>query len=626
MVLAKLLVGAVIAMCCVAAHPQVGSTVEKLLGSLTDDGARAAGRAGQHSDDIARRSKGGVAVSDDLMEGLSERDVQQLNELARDFSLTRGSDFDVDSAIIIAATALLKKKGDALRTISYSDEFANIRIKVPATHAEFDDTLRDLAHWRLNETFGQPFDVADLRVVPLGMADDAANSTKEVSRYTRLLPDGIRDEVGPLSRMHLIGDTRSDITRALRPYKNKTLVLVGHIPNGTAEFVVFAGQIKHKLSISHWTDAAKEVGVNLIPIGCNSGRFADFGADALINSADVLNRLLQVYAMKPANVGTFFKHLTGDDLALTINALDVQLFTNAAEITSRATDGLVGRVSLDGIWLAGRELFRHTTPIQSALSPSYDACFAVENASQFDFCATRVEVQIDEYKAKIASEADREYKAKRLQDLPILIENATQQHDRALRASVGFLLLYLFVWGATSFLVPHGRIVSRREREEGKLSWRAVFGREMLMLSIKETCNEVRNFFPSLVRSIKLIFTESSDRGTALLVSLLFYLPALLGLPLLVLILADAFQWTWFWLWLLLPVSIPCMFMGMLMLDAIDEESTALIIGSAAFFVWIVCGYGLYETYSGLPNSLRNLLEISKEYEMLRADYKNPSS
>ena len=299
------------------------------------------------------------------------------------------------------ADAIRKPPQELARTVPLSDKYPFFLIRV-RTSAKSDSTLHNLTR-SLDEQLAQRFDVRDLKVVPLGMADDAQLSAAEVGRFKRDIVRDYRDDVGPLARLGSADyATEGEKVAALAPYRGKTVVLVGHVPQELGDFFVFTAAGTRKVSISDWMKAAQQAEVNLIAIGCNTDRLAPFGAKGVINSGRVREQLQAVLKDQPATIGDFFATLTSKDLMLVLDPVDAKLFSNSAQIVERETKDRIGFVIFQSIRWANNTGRPQSRSDPVSVNP-YESCFQSADESSFDRCSREAKDAIDRDTARAAA-------------------------------------------------------------------------------------------------------------------------------------------------------------------------------------------------------------------------------
>jgi hypothetical protein len=158
------------------------------------------------------------------------------------------------------------------------------------------------------------------------------------------------------------------------------------------------------LGIGEWLAAAAAAKVNLLPIGCNSGSFTPFGALGDINSDDVLQRLRALASTRPNTVGNFLRGITGDDLVLTVNPLEEQVFGAGQVMVERRSGKVVGRISLSGVSQAASDGIQ-----RPAAYPLFGGCFSTADTDSFQGCvrATKTRFETERW-PDIAAKAEAE--------------------------------------------------------------------------------------------------------------------------------------------------------------------------------------------------------------------------
>lgn len=316
-------------------------------------------RGAGHADEAAGAGRVGRTMSH--IERLNPRFSGSLSS-AEKAGLSRAYD-EVNTANLLDEVSLPMRHFDTLMSrtaleratwsdrIALADDLPNVKIRSPPNVPGAGEALRIFTQARLREMLEAPFDVADLRVVVAGLADDAASSAVELAAFRRTIPAANFDDVGYLSRLNGMDLTREQMLARLRPYEGKTIVVVGHVPDGTGDFLVhLPGGTTRPLQISQWIAAAEEAGVNLIPIGCNSEKLGPIGARGLLNSRRIRQALRTTILSAPKTGKDFLRFFTSNgELELIVDPIEVKLVSNGFQVRSQRTQELVANLGLTGL-------------------------------------------------------------------------------------------------------------------------------------------------------------------------------------------------------------------------------------------------------------------------------------
>ncbi|MBY3221776.1 hypothetical protein [Rhizobium laguerreae] len=481
-----------------------GGLIKGALKGHADDVARGgshsidelAGRGFTEADDLLRRS--GLHALDDFRTAIDDLsrytepgryadDLTKLKEAVKLYS-TNPSDFD--------------------RALPLSEKFPYLQIRSHRSGI-YDSAIRSFARARYEEKLVERFDVSDMKVVALGMADDATKSTSEVARFKRHVGRNVLDEVGPLSDLSSTAYASAKAkVDALAPYRGKTVIVVGHIPDDLGDFFVFNSAGRTKVNIGDWMDAANEAGVNLIPLGCHSERLAQLGAKGAINSGTVLERLRLILAEKPQTIGDFFGKLTSDDLVLLIDPLDFRLHSNAVQIISREKNEFIGRIIFNG-GRSGSQIFRSQPEPIILGDHAYDECFTSESSGAFTQCVADVHEAAQRERARIIAINQAQEREEQRHTLPSELSAAEKMASSKSQAKMAANMLYLLIWPTASFLFFHGITSARWIEQETGASWQAVFSRTAIRFGLSTVkivlTNPLRTFTQLLFLLVPLI-------------------------------------------------------------------------------------------------------------------------
>lgn len=359
-------------------------------------------------------------------------------------------------------------------SIALADDLPNVRIRFPGNVAGADEALRLFTETRLSEVLDAPFDVANVRVVVAGLADDAAASANELAAFRRTIPAANFDDVGYLARLDGAGLSHQEMLARLRPYEGKTVIVVGHVPDGTSDFFVrLASGKTRQLQIANWIEAAEEAGVNLIPIGCHSEKLGPIGARGLLNSRDIRRALRATIESAPKTGKDFLRALTSDGkLELVIDPFEANLISNGIKIRNRQTRELVASLGLNGL-RGARGAYNLAARDASVIErQNLGACLAAGSPTAFDTCVSdRVAA---ERWARDRYLADCRDKNRKLQ--PVLFQRASEKariahivHGMWLAAFAGCALLLAWMAAVSS--------AARSDEQDQGTSLRHIFNR-----------------------------------------------------------------------------------------------------------------------------------------------------
>lgn len=370
------------------------------------------------------------------------------------------------------------------KSMPFADNLPFLRIRATGI-ANYDDALVEFARAKLTPTLSQRFSVSDLRIIPFGMSEDATISTQEIAHYSAWLPEAQRDISGPLARLARGEMGELDAigkANALAPYRGQTVVLVGHMPAADDRFIAWTANGIQHVDLSAWMAAAKKAEVNLIPIGCNSGHFLPFGAAEFVNSSSVLERLIELIGDEPKTMGEFLAKLSGDDLEMLINPIEINIFDNTVEILKRESAERVGRIitNLERQAPSMVEQIYGSVP-KAAPTPNYGPCFTQEDAAAFDVCANDAQHSLEaslaaEAKAAAAKAAEDSLNQRNrlLEHLPGARTRAAVVEDKALRIFVLWILCFLVLWTLAALAAPYSYLVcGLKDVAPGLSIWRA---------------------------------------------------------------------------------------------------------------------------------------------------------
>lgn len=427
---------------------------------------RVLGKVGSHTDELSDLARANAAVR--RLETVSPeihammkggRKDELLDAYRRVQAASESGEISIDMR---AFDALLgqspAKRAEWADSVPLSDDLPNVRIRAPNSAAAA--ALRLFAKERLDDVLSEAFDAQDLKIVVAGLADDGERSAVELAAFRRAIPRSQWDEVGSLPRIGTGPTDRAALADQLRIYRGKTIVIVGHVPEGSMDFILHLPDgTTRALDIKPLLEAAAEAGVNLIPIGCNSERMGPIGARGLLNSRRIRSALRNVIDQQPRTTSEFLRALTAQDLDIVIDPLGSRMFSNGMEIRSRRNAETVGRIVVTG----GRSshLFEaedeqgFATP---SLARAADSCFAASTSTAFDACAGSVHSR----NAAFLRATERTCIAHNLKVLPDLVREA---HARATSSMLyGWLSSLLF--GAAAAFFAWLALVARNARQD----------------------------------------------------------------------------------------------------------------------------------------------------------------
>lgn len=353
-----------------------------------------------------------------------------------------------------------------------TDDLPNVLVRAPPLPGA-SEALRIFAQSRLKSVLDEPFDVNDLRVAVAGLADDAAASAAELAAFRRTIPASHLDDVGYLSHLDGTSLTRPEMVRRLEVYRGKTVVIVGHVPEGSSDFILHLPGGSRSLHLQRWLDAAEEAGANLIAIGCNSDKLSRIGAKGLLNSKRIRTALRALIEKRPDTIGGFFRELTSRDLQIVVDPLSARLFSNGIIIRDRQSMQLVGQLMMGGTRVGrGISLQSETSLASTIIAQQSQPCFARATSYDFNACVSNVRVR---QTARLLAEK-RDCRAHNLKVLPHMMASA---HSRVVAGSHAVWIWGFLLAGAgllTAWLV----FVADRAREDEQdrgTSLRHIFNR-----------------------------------------------------------------------------------------------------------------------------------------------------
>ncbi len=404
------------------ARAQAGA-LGRIAGGVDDAvraGARVEGRA--------------LGATDEVVRGLGTAERKAIEEAERDFMLASPvATMTRDLDLLAQAAKALRLDAKVARTAAPFPDLPNLRIKLAASTV-FDEVIARMARVRLKPMLEQRLDPEQLKVVPLALADDAAVSAREASRTVALVGRSRVDEVGPLALLERwAGVSRDEMIGILRPYRGKTVILIGHLPDQSKKFFVFGrGGEKVGIDIERLSDAAAEAGVNLIPLGCNSGTVARIGLAGNVNSRLLARRIRDALEREPRTMGQFLSHLAGPEMEMLVDALNVRFFSDGFSLLNRRFGVEVARL-----------LIRTVPKLRKMRSEvAFDSCFPKATPAAFQACAIAL---AGEEARRTAAERERVARANRARDLALMpgrLAEANRALETARRDWLRFTLFY----------------------------------------------------------------------------------------------------------------------------------------------------------------------------------------
>ena len=210
--------------------------------------------------------------------------------------------------------------GDLVTEPVYANEPYFV-FKVPR-EPRYEKTLREELHKRRDE-LGTAFNIANVTVLTADLSTDVADRKNYDVLIRRQIPAPHRALASGMKALAQVDGRPSvaSIAAALKAYRDKTLIVIGHTTSKSGEFLWTNGTRSTTIDLALWNELARDNGVNLITIGCKSAEFSNIGSPYLVNSATLLDRLGSVLRSTPSTFGEFYTRLAGEGLILAVNPL-----------------------------------------------------------------------------------------------------------------------------------------------------------------------------------------------------------------------------------------------------------------------------------------------------------------
>lgn len=214
----------------------------------------------------------------------NEPDVLAIRRSLEDLTVSRTSAGTslrpLDGADLRALSGYIRGEPSELETIPYETSTPNLLIRVPRAPAQRAIADFVLRHWP-QRAIEKKIDRASVRLLafPVSQAGRAALAD---------IPSALRADLGLLRDVSK-GRFDSLDTNMFSEFRGQTLVVVGHVVETKAgsAFEVRGEQTKH-IPLSSLQEAAKEVGFNFIPLGCETAETAAVGTATKITDVDGL--------------------------------------------------------------------------------------------------------------------------------------------------------------------------------------------------------------------------------------------------------------------------------------------------------------------------------------------------
>jgi hypothetical protein len=332
----------------------------------------------------------------------SESELSRLRDVDRDALMKAESDFILktpdgsllkDLELLRLARTTLNEDKSINRLGTPFSNFPNFKVKL-ASNPLFDDVIMRMATVRLRPMLESVFNAEQLKVVPLGLADDAIVSLHATQEVQELLGRSLIDKVGPLSNLsNMAKRSPEELNAALMPYQGKTIVLIGHVPKDKREFFVFDNQNqKVYVDIRKIEEAAESAGVNLIPLGCDSAKISRIGIKGSVNSANLAIRIRQAVEKSPNKLSTFLSGISAGELDFVADSMTLNLFDDGIVIIDRKT-----KVEIARLLIRNRSIL---TKSSNSIVGDFEPCFLVDTRDEFKSCTIRIQQRLTCEKAK----------------------------------------------------------------------------------------------------------------------------------------------------------------------------------------------------------------------------------
>ncbi|EHR73626.1 hypothetical protein BurJ1DRAFT_4841 [Burkholderiales bacterium JOSHI_001] len=227
-----------------------------------------------------------------------------------------------------AEAAVHQANGGGDRYIDPWPAAPHLRVRVSGQSA-----LDGLRLRRLADRLARPLDPQRLRIGSL--ADDMVADA--------LLAEGLAPGVGRPEQVWLrgmrhmkTGRDASDpaaLAALLRPLRGDVLLLMAHVDTAHRE-VAFKGADgkPRQVSVEALEQAAQDAEVQLLLVGCRSGRLAGVGFADNLNSLDAARVLLSVHRQRPDSMFSLFARLSSEHMTM---LLDPQRFETLHQVDLR---------------------------------------------------------------------------------------------------------------------------------------------------------------------------------------------------------------------------------------------------------------------------------------------------
>lgn len=215
---------------------------------------------------------------------------------------------------------------DAPRSeVSYEPIFPDtphLVFKVPADVKE-GERLHDIrtSMWERRRELERGFDINDITVIAADLTDKP-DRQKLYRRKLRWNMPPARLQLAPAMAALAHGahePLAAEIRAALRPYRDKTLVIMGHVEGESPTMRWSPDRHPINIEIGLWVELAHSEGVNLLVLGCKSAGTADIGSVNMVNSNALVDKLIGVMLKPPDTFKQFYAGLSGPDHVIAFN-------------------------------------------------------------------------------------------------------------------------------------------------------------------------------------------------------------------------------------------------------------------------------------------------------------------